>query len=148
MKLIRLLNWSFEVDVGKTRQFYEKDIELCNCLYCKNYMEAVRHLDQSIIEVFTALGINPTKPNHLSEFGETEDRLCLYIGSYHIVGRLVEGQYCTDSDWNDINTAVIENFTFGLGKELVFVHDELPRPVLQLDFEALIPWVLNEKTED
>ncbi|GGA74807.1 hypothetical protein [Ornithinibacillus halotolerans] len=148
MKLIRLLNWSLEVDVGKTKEFYEKDIELCKCLYCKNYMEAVKYIDPSIIEVFTALGINPSKPSHLSEFGEMENGLRLYIGSYHLVGNLIEGEYCTDSDWTDTNTSIIGNFTFGLGKELVFVHDELPRPVLQLDFEARIYWVLNEKPED
>ncbi|WP_068672132.1 hypothetical protein [Oceanobacillus sp. Castelsardo] len=148
MKRIKLLNWSLEVDLGKTKEFYEKDIELCNCLYCKNYMEAVKHIDPSIIEVFTTLGINPSKPSHLSEFGEIEDGLRLYIGGYHIVGRLVEGAYCTDSNWNDTNTARINNFTFGFKKEVSFIQDELPRPVLQLDFEARIPWVLNEQTED
>lgn len=77
-----------------------------------------------------------------------EGGLRLYIGSYHIVGKLVEGEYCKDSEWNDTNTAKVENFTFAFNKELMFVHDELWRPVLQLDFEARIPWVLNEKPED
>ncbi len=30
----------------------------------------------------------------------------------------------------------------------MFVYDEFPGPVLQLEFEALIPWVLNEKPGD
>ncbi len=148
MKKIKLMKWLLEVDVNKTKEFYSKNIELCNCLYCENYMEACKHIDPAIIKLFTMLGINTFQPSHLSEFGEIQDGLRLYIGSYHIVGKLVEGEYCTDADWNDTNTAKIENFTFGLGKELMFVHDELLRPVLQLEFEARIPWVLSKKTED
>lgn len=148
MKKIKLMKWLLEVDVNKTKEFYSKNIELCNCLYCENYMEACKHIDPAIIKLFTMLGINTLQPSHLSEFGEIQDGLRLYIGSYHIVGKLVEGEYCTDADWNDTNTAKIENFTFGLGKELMFVHDELLRPVLQLEFEARIPWVLSKKTED
>lgn len=141
------MKWLLEVDVDKTKEFYSKDIAWCDCLYCENFMEASKHINPPIMEVFTALGINPSKPSHLSEFGTIEDELRLYIGSYHIVGRLVEGEHCRDSDWNDSNTASIENFTFGFKEELTFVHDELLRPVLQLDFEARIPWGLNEKPE-
>lgn len=148
MKQIRLMNWLLEVDVNKTKEFYCKNIELCNCLYCENYMEACKHIDSSVMKVFTTLGINPSKPSHLSEFGEMKDGLRLYIGNYHIVGKLVEGEYCTDADWNDTNTARIENFTLGFGKELMFVHDELLRPALQLEFEARIPWVLDEREEE
>jgi hypothetical protein len=148
MKRIRLLNWSLEVDVGKTKEFYKEDIEICHCLYCENYMETIKYVDPLIIEVLMMLGINPSKPSHLSEFGEMENGLRLYIGSYHIVGNLIEGKYCTDSEWNETNTAKIGNFTLGFKKELIFVHDELPLPVLQLDFETQIPWILNQKPND
>lgn len=143
-----MMNWLLEVDVDKTKGFYGKDIELCNCLYCENYMEACKHLDSPIIEVFTTLGVNPSKPSHLSEFGEMEDGLRLYHGSYHVVGKLVEGLYSTSSEWNDVNTAEVGKFTFAFEKDLMFVHDDFPYPVLQLEFEARIPWVLNEKPED
>lgn len=148
MKRIRLLNWSLEVDVGKTKEFYEKDIELCHCLYCENYIQAIKSIDPLIKELLTMLGINPSKPSHLSEFGEMENGLRLYTGSYHIVGILIEGKHCTDSEWDETNTARIGNFTLGFKKEAMFVHDELPRPVLQLDFETQIPWVLNQKPND
>ncbi|MFK4998439.1 hypothetical protein ACI2OX_17275 [Bacillus sp. N9] len=71
--------------------------------------------------------------------------LRLYIGSYHIVGKLVEGEYCTNSEWNDTNTAKNKNFLFGFEKDIMFLHNDFPHPALQLDFEARIPWVLNEK---
>lgn len=148
MKQIKLMKWLLEVDVDKTRGFYNKDIELCDCLSCENYMEASKQIVSPVLDVFSMLGITPSKPSHLSEYGEMEDGLRLYIGSYHIVGKLVEGEYCTGSEWDETNTAKIQNFTFGFEKELMFVYDEFPRPVLQLEFEALIPWVLNEKPGD
>lgn len=148
MKQLKVKKWLLEVDVDKTKEFYHKDNELYGCLTCKNYMEASKHLSSPVLEVFSMLGIISSKPSHLSENGEMEDRLHLYIGSYHIVGKLVEGEYCTDSEWVETNTARIQNFTFGFNKELMFVPDELRGPILQLDFEARIPWLLHEKPMD
>ena len=148
MKQLRVKKWLLEIDVVKTREFYHKDIELCDCLSCENYMEATKHINTQVLEIFTMLGITPSKPSRLSEYGEMEDGLRLYIGRYHIVGKLVEGEYCTDSEWDETNTARIQNFTFGFNKELMFAPNELRGPVLQVDFEANIPWVLNEKPID
>lgn len=145
MKQIRLMNWLVEVDVKKTKEFYRGNIELCDCLYCENYMDTCSEIDQTFMEIFAVLGIDPTKPSHLSEFGEVEDGVRLYIGSYHIVGKLVEGEFCTDSEWDDHHTYEMKNYTFGFEKEILFVHDDFPRPVLQIQFEARIPWVLNDR---
>ncbi|OLS33358.1 hypothetical protein [Bacillus sp. MRMR6] len=148
MDQIRWMNWVVEVDVEQTKDFYTKDMERCHCLYCENYMEASKLLDSSLVKLFFTLGINPSKPSHLSEFGERRDGLRLYVGSYHIVGKLVKGELCTDSEWNDATTAKLDNFTFAFGKDVMFLHDEFPHPVLQLEFEARLPWVLNEKPEE
>lgn len=147
-KKIELLKWMLEINLDKTRDLFCKNIETCHCLYCENYIEASKFFEPAVMEVFHALGINASKPSHLSEFGEIENGLYLYMGSYHLVGKLIEGEYCTDSKWKDNNTARVENFTFGFNQELTFVHDDFPKPVLQLDFEARIPWVLSEKPED
>ncbi|GEN89800.1 hypothetical protein MKY30_08150 [Oceanobacillus sp. FSL W8-0428] len=80
MKQIRLMKWLLEVDLYKTEKFYTKDIEICDCLYCRNFIEASKHFNPAIIEVFTGLGINLSKPSHLSEFGEQEDGLRLILG--------------------------------------------------------------------
>lgn len=106
------------------------------------------NLPACIIGVFNMLGIDSSKPAHLSEFGEKEDKCRLYIGSYHLVGKLVDGEYCSDAEWNEKNTAKIENYRFGFNKEVNFVQGQTLKPILQLDFEASIPWVLNERPED
>ncbi|WP_062105521.1 hypothetical protein [Bacillus niameyensis] len=145
MNQINLFDWVLEVDMKKTKEYYDKDIDLCDCLYCENFKESTKRFDPRIMEMFFSLGINPSKPSPLSEFGEIKDGLHLYVGSYPIVGHLVEGKYCSNSVWNEANTVGIENFTFGFGKEISLVHDDLPKPVLQLEFEVLIPWIFTEK---
>ncbi|WP_019155215.1 hypothetical protein [Robertmurraya massiliosenegalensis] len=148
MKQIHFMKWKLEVDIDKTKEIYGGEMELCHCLYCQNYMDACKHIDRELLGLFDMLGIDPAKPSHLSEFGEVEKGQRLYIGSYHLVARLMEGEYCTDSDWNKLNTAEMRNFTFAFEKELMFVPNGFPEPVVQLGFEARIPWVLREIPTD
>ena len=148
LQRIGIEKWLVEVDRDKTEDFYNKDIEVCDCLYCKNYVEACKYLNTSVSDIFSKLGIQPTKPVHLSEFPTEKAGTRLYIGDYHLVGRLVEGELCTSSNFNEMNTFQIENFTFGFSEDLEFVPDGFPTPVIQLSFEATIPWVLTENPDD
>ncbi|MBR3119020.1 hypothetical protein [Oceanobacillus profundus] len=148
MREISLINWLLEVDVNQTKELYRENVEVCECLYCENYMVMCKHLDSTIIDIFNLLGIQPSMPNNLSEFGKMEDGLHLYMGNYPIVGRLVEGEYCTDSSWDDTTTTTIKNFTFGFGKGSLLLKDSSTHPFIQLEFEARIPWGLHEEPED
>lgn len=143
MKTIKLIKWTIEVDLKRTVEHYSQDTELCECLYCENYRCVCNSMDSTIVEVFASLGIDPAKPSRLSEFGEIEDGLRLYIANYYIAGKLIEGEYCSDSQWNDSNTARIGNFTFGFREDA-----EETYPALYLEVEAQIPWVLNMKPKD
>jgi len=145
---IRIGKWLIEADIDKTREFYSKDISVCNCLYCKNYVEACKNLRTSASDVFTKLGINPAKTAHLSELPTEEARTRLYLGHYHLVGRVLEGELCTDTNFNEKNTIEVTNFTVGFSEDLEFVPEEFPNPVLQLSFDAKIPWVLKENPDD
>jgi hypothetical protein len=77
-------------------------------------MEASQHIEPLVIEMFATLGINPSKPSHLSELDEMETGF----------------------------------LTFVFEKELMFFDDDFPHHVLQLEFGARIPWVLNENPEN
>ena len=148
LQQIRIGKWLLEVYIDKTREFYNKDTEVCNCLYCKNYVEAYKYLKTSVSDIFNKLGIHPAKPANLSEFPTEEAGTRLYIGNYHLVGRVLEGELCTFSNFNEMNTFEIENFTFGFSEDLEFVPEGFPPPVLQLSFNANIPWVLKENPDD
>ncbi|MGX9135062.1 hypothetical protein ACWV26_11940 [Rummeliibacillus sp. JY-2-4R] len=148
LQQIRIEKWLLEVDLVKTREFYSKDIEVCNCLYCKNYVEASKFLNTSLSDIFNKLGVLATKPAELSEFPTEETGTRLYIGDYHIVGRVLDGELCTSSRFNEMNTFKVGNFTFGFSKHLEFVPEGFPHPVLQLSFVANIPWILSENPDD
>jgi len=148
LQQIRIGKWLIETDIEKTREFYKKDITVCTCLYCKNYVEACKYLKTSVLDVFTKLGINPTKPAHLSEFPTEEAGTRLYLGHYHLVGRVLEGELCTDTNFNEKNTIEVDNFTVGFSEDLEFVPEGFPNPVLQLSFEANIPWVQSENPDE
>lgn len=148
LQQIRIANWLLEVDVEKTREFFNEGTEVCNCLYCNNFVEACKQLDTSVASIFNRIGINPAIPGHLSDYPTMDDGIRKYIGNYHIVGRLLEGELCSTSNWNDTNTVQIKNFTLRLSKDLEFVPKGFPNPVLQLEFDANIPWVLDEKPDD
>ncbi|PGZ92238.1 hypothetical protein [Bacillus sp. AFS029533] len=61
---------------------------------------------------------------------------------------MIEGELCTNSNFNKMNTIEIENFIFGFSEELEFLPEGLPDPVLQISFEAETPWILKEDPED
>ncbi|MFJ5768741.1 hypothetical protein [Psychrobacillus sp. NPDC093180] len=148
MQQIRIGKWLLEVDIDRTREFYNKDIEVCNCLYCKNYVETSKYLKASISDIFNNLGIHPAKPAHLLEFPTEKEGTRLYLGDYHLVGRVLEGELCTISNFKELNTMEIENFIVGFSEDLEFVPEGFPTPVLQFSFSASIPWILKVDPDD
>jgi len=54
------------------------------------------------------------------------------MGDYHFVGRVLEGELCTVSNFNEMNTIHVENFKLSL-------TEGFPSLVLQLNFESSMP---------
>lgn len=98
LQQIRIATWLLEVDIDKTREFYNKGINVCSCLECKKNVVACNHLDPSIAKLFNELGINPAMPAHLSQFPTEETMEKLYIGIYHLIGKVFEGELSTSSN--------------------------------------------------
>lgn len=145
MKELKIHNWILEVDVKNTyEQYKNKEWDLCDCTYCLNFFQAMKTTSSKLTDLFNSLGIIPSKCVHLSEFGPTESGLYLYMGCYHIIGRIKEGKPVDTSSWDDHNVAEIDNFSFVFSKDLIFVPGSMPSPVVQLDFSVEVPWVIEE----
>ncbi|PGM56932.1 hypothetical protein [Bacillus sp. AFS053548] len=147
LQKIRLGKWLIEVDIDRTREFFNKEMEVCNCLYCKNYLVATEYFKPTVNDIFEKFGINLVKPAHLSVFPTEIKTRRLYLGNYYFVGRVLEGELCSNSNFNKMNTIEIENFIFGFSEELEFLPEGLPDPVLQISFVANILWILKEDPE-
>jgi len=145
MQEIKLAKWVLEVDEEQTREFYSKDFDICSCLNCKNFLESIKNLDASVADAFKSLGINPMKPGHLSDLSAKDEGMHEYIGSYHFVGKVLNGELCTKENWNASNTVQLKNFTIGFSNDLEFVPEDFPFPIVQVEFVALMPWVLKEE---
>lgn len=121
MKQIKIKEWVLEIDVERTRKFYQDYHQItddCECLYCKNFVAAVEKLPVEVIEFFDRLGIDPSKEGEVSEYCENADGTHLYGCFYHIVGRLISGPDCWRKSDEEIghltdNLMEISGFTFG-----------------------------------
>lgn len=64
MITIKLKSWTVEYDPETTRNYYKSYrfiTDGCSCLFCRNYVEAIRTLPQGILDFFDRFGIDPRK---------------------------------------------------------------------------------------
>ncbi|MCP9297931.1 MULTISPECIES: hypothetical protein [Bacillus] len=134
---MRIGDWVIEADVEETRRQYAKDIEdMCECLLCENYREVMKTLPREKAQMFEDFGLQPSVCTDINEFGQEGDRH-LYVASYFIVGRILEGKKEWDPDRNWY-------ISFEVPRDDRFIPEGFPKPVLQLDCVTLLPWIMEE----
>ncbi len=148
-----------DIDVNKTREFYKKMEYVshgCSCSGCRNFEQAVDTLSNEIIYFFESIGIDMKKITEVYVNTVNSDGSLLYGGFYHLCGTILSGE----SAWIELPTSksksrifhwdhlrtypVSKNFYISFQKDCALVEDGFPMPVLQLEIEAVIPWVLEE----
>ena len=154
MKQMKIGDWILEVDVERTKDFYQayhQITEGCDCLSCKNFVTAIKLIPKPVLDFFRSLGIDPTKEGEVSEYYEKKDSMHLYGGFFHIVGELISGPDCwveTSVEVSHLatnNMIEINDFKFGFTYGVSSLPDEFPKPTVQLEFEGTIPWMLKEE---
>ncbi|WP_033542140.1 hypothetical protein [Planococcus sp. CAU13] len=148
MKNVKLAIWVLDVDVEKTLHFNQNKLEVCDCLYCQNFSAVIQQKHPLLREKLLELGIEAATPNHVSYFPGNKDGQQLAIGNYQFSGTLLEGKWSTMEDWNAGNTAEVDGMQIGLSKEMELLPDNFPEPVIQVNFEFSMPWVLEEDPEE
>lgn len=134
---MRIGDWVIEADVEETRRQYAKDIEdMCECLLCENDREVMKTLPREKAQMFEDFGLQPSVCTDINEFGQEGDRH-LYVASYFIVGRIIEGKKEWDPDRNWY-------ISFELPRDDHFIPEGFPKPVLQLDCVTPLPWIIEE----
>lgn len=147
MKRIKLAKWAIDVNAEKTWRFNQQELEVCGCLYCENFSVMMSRKSPVLRDALKELGIDAARPNHVSYFPR-EDGHYLAIGNYHISGTLVEGEWSTMEDWNETNTAYIDGMQIGFSKEMELLPDDFPPPAVQVNFEFMMPWLLEVDPEE
>lgn len=150
--------YTLDIDIEKTRSFYQKANNVsvrCSCPGCRNFEKAVEILPDEIKCFFDALGIDGKKPAEVYANMVNNDGLVLYGGFYHLCGRLFSGESAwvtvksntkaKTSFWDSSKTySVSKDFLVSFQEDCSLVEDGFPEPVLQMEIEASIPWVLEE----
>ncbi|MEG7283085.1 hypothetical protein [Bacillus sp. 0909A] len=134
---MRIGDWVIEADVEETRRQYAKDIEdMCECLLYENDREVMKTLPREKAQMFDDFGLQPSVCTDIHEFGQEGDRH-LYVASYFIVGRIIEGKKEWDPDRNWY-------ISFEVPRDDHFIPKGFPKPVLQLDCVTLLSWIMEE----
>lgn len=150
--------YKIDVDVLKTRQFYTKAeyvSKSCSCDGCLNFEKAASILSQSVTTVFADLGVDLRKVCECYVHFTNEDGTLLYGGFCHVCGTLLS----VKSAWKKVDDRISRwdgnatNATFAVSPDLhisfqediSLLESEFPMPVIQLEFLANIPWVLDKE---
>lgn len=144
-----------DIDVEKTKQFYEnaeKVSKSCSCDGCQNFEQAVEILPQSVNGFFANLGIDIRKVCECYVNCTNTNETLLYGGFCHACGTLLNGKSAwkksseTSSYWNDeVTFTISDDFYVSFKNDVALLETDFPLPVIQLEFSANIPWVLDKK---
>ncbi len=157
----RFGSYALDIDIQKTRLFYQKAAAVsvgCSCPGCRNFEKAVESLPDEIKHFFDTLGIDGKKPAEVYVYTVNGDGLVLYGGFYHLCGKLLSGKSAwvtvksrrklKISHWDTSKAyPVSKDFHVSFQEACSLVEDGFPEPVLQMEIEANIPWVLDEPND-
>ena len=154
MNTLTFKRWTFRADAHATRLAHDSieagSPERCGCLYCRNFA-AARHLvyPPEALALFDQLGVRHDRESETWEGGPVDDGRYFYAGWFHFVGAELAGRdafvHWTETSGTWDLEALTGGFSAGLTIELALVPEALRSlPVLQLEFQAKVPWVLEE----
>ena len=154
--IFRFSNFVLDVDVDRTRAFYAREdvettSEKCACQGCQNYDKAILAASDTVVDFLRSLDIDPRKPAEVFDVmgGLDENGQVWYNGFYHICGTRLEGEdawvHTSESSMHldgDRMYAVDDSFKVSFEERVLLLHEGFPTPVLQLEIDARLPWVL------
>jgi len=141
--------WRFTVESGRTRQAYadseSRGAQDCSCAYCRNLVaQRSREYPRELLGFLKSVGVDPFKEAEVYELGPAGDGYTLIGGWWHFIGAVeIEGEpvflepdpSSRSREWN----------VLFLGQKADLKLNTLPpAPLIQVEFTAKLPWVLNE----
>lgn len=139
-----------DIDLERTAAFYREAAGIsCDCDGCRNYEKAAPQLPPPVLELFHRLGVDPRKPAEVYVYYAPTKDTVFYGGFYHICGTIRSGR----SPWIKIDERnstfdaacrihLTENCAVFITDQVHLLEDGFPTPVIQLEIEFTLPWVL------
>ena len=137
MQIVKKENFTFCVDIEKTRKYYLSNT-LCDCSECRNLYVQIKTMSKKLDDFLSAFGIDICRPDESANVEMNNFIDYLFVG-YTVVGRIeTEGIYETD----------IENFhikiSTGESPDDWFPNEQ-KEPCFFVSVTGVsLPWVLDE----
>ncbi len=152
-------NWSFKPNREETARAYaavkRASAEESESIEGVNYAkQRDRVFPKEIKELFEALGIDYKKEPEVSHYKELGNGEHLYTGWFHFKGSFDGPDYLdkisqeNTEDKKEFNVfAITKRFSIGFRNESFLANFEDRSNLVQVEFECIIPWVLDVEFE-
>ena len=146
-------DYKLDIDVNRTRRFYETvdSHPGCDCAGCRNFCKAYPLIHDAVQGFFRQLGVDIGKPAEMTAYVSRDGNTTLYSGFYHICGSIVKSpKLYTQIDEThfqlDHNATIelIPNHFVYFTDNCALIEEGFPTPIIQLELQTHVPWVLDE----
>ena len=140
--------YRIDVDVDRTRQWYETEptvSQCCDCDGCVNYERAADLFPKSVASFFSAMGADVKKPIEVYVNCANRDKRTLWYGGWwHLCGTLLSSG---EEKWPVAGGEPFgsRGFRVWFREECVCLPEDFPQPAFELELNADIPWVLEKE---
>jgi hypothetical protein len=152
MERIAIRRWKLQSDPDATRMAFSTvpagSPESCGCGDCLNFA-AARQLayPSEALAIFEQLGIDRVKESEIWHMHRDESGLHHYGGFFHFEGAIADGHdamlMVNGHGTYDLERIGVD-FDFGFTSNIALVPAPFgDNPILQLEFQTRIPWVLS-----
>ena len=146
--LVEFHGWRFAADPARTADAYaasdRQGARGCKCNKCRNLVaQRDREYPLDLMEFLRRVGVDPFKEAEV--WAVIEERLHTNAGWWHFVGEVVaKGDPAIDLEPNVGATGREWQVIFLPGKRDLSLKEFGDAPLVQVEFTARLPWVLDE----
>lgn len=150
-------DYILDINAEETRNYYTSEryiSEGCDCDGCQNYELAADQITFEVSKLFEELGVDIKKPAEVY-VNYSESNILCYGGFYHICGKIIKGEspwVITEKTEDTMTSHLVEknmidianNYKIAFQEECSLINKNFPRPCIQMEILAYIPWVLKK----
>ncbi len=138
-------NCTIDVDVEKTKAFYETYTYSCTCDACRNFINYAESSPDALRAWFADLGLDIGKPGEVYDLWKTENGRRMYGGWWHLCGTVLTTDYRTEDSGEGYGMILYDAYPVTAEFRVTF-HDKchcvpegFPNPRIQMEVTAYVP---------
>jgi hypothetical protein len=139
LETVQVLSWVLKVDRSKTEAAYNElppHSESCGCVYCLNFERACDAMPSTWWALFEGLGADPKKASgEVYQNYQRDDSSQSYCGIFHVCGEIISVPTVSEAFGDVLDVS--------FSRQAVLVPENFLQPVLQMDINTVMPWVLE-----